>query len=132
MSNDINGLDVHDEGLKGIFGDRFHDETENAQHNPTADEMKKNYNVAPKAEKTAQRAASKPRNAEWEPVPHEPTQMERLKACAKEAMIYGGLSALLFYFQQSGQMLPSAAMPCIIACALLMGFGIGKNFAGGK
>ena len=28
MPNDINELDVNDIGLKGIFGDRFHDETE--------------------------------------------------------------------------------------------------------
>ena len=27
MSNDVNNLDIHDEGLKAIFGDRFHDET---------------------------------------------------------------------------------------------------------
>lgn len=124
MSSDINELDVNDIGLKQIFGDRFHDET---QHKPTAEEMKKEYNDAPKREQSPQKTILKPRDAEWEPEPHAPTQMEKLKACAKDALLFGGLSLMFFCFQQSGQMAMSASMPCICACCVLAGWGVGKN-----
>lgn len=131
MANDINGLDVHDEGLKAIFGDRFYDETENAQHTPTAEEVKKLYNVA-NSTVNAQKRTSKPVEAQWEPVPNEPNQMDKLKACAKDALLYGGLSLLFFWFQQTDQMAMGASMCCIIACVALGAFGVGKNFAGGN
>ena len=102
MKNDINNLDPNDEGLKGIFGNHFHDETE------------------PKPKK-------KPADATWEPAPHKPTQTEKLVSAAKSALLYGGLSLLFFYWQQTGQMAPTAAMPCICACCVLAGLGVGKN-----
>ena len=121
MPDDINELDVNDIGLKGIFGERFHDETMAVS--------KKETTTTPKVEKPAQKPILKPRDAEWEPAPHAPTQMEKLKACAKDALIFGGLSLMFFYFQQSGQMAMSASMPCICACCALAGWGVGKNFA---
>lgn len=124
MSNDINGLDVNDEGLKGIFGDRFHDETVAVS--------KKETTTTPKTEKCAQKVTLKPRDAEWEPEPHAPTQLEKLKECAKSALLFGGLSLLFFWFQQTDQMAMGASMCCIIACVALGAFGVGKNFAGGK
>lgn len=92
----------------------------------------KDTTTTPKAEKTAQKAVLKPRDAEWEPEPHAPTQMDKLKACAKDALLFGGLSLMFFYFQQTGQMAMTASMPCIVTCVALAGFGVGKNFAGGK
>lgn len=117
--SDINELDVNDIGLKQILGERFHDET-------VAISKKETTNT-PKAEKTAQKTVSKPRDAQWEPAPHDPTQIEKLKECAKSALCFGGLSLMFFYFQQSGQMAMSASMPCICACCILMGVGVGKN-----
>ena len=119
MIDDINNLDSRDEGLKAIFGERFHDETE-----PRVAVSKKETTTAAKTEK---KAILKPRDAEWDTQPHERNQMEKLKACAKDALIFGGLSLLFFYFQQSGQMAMSASMPCICACCVLMGLGVGKN-----
>lgn len=116
MPSDINELDVNDIGLKGIFGDRFHDET-----------VSKKETVTPKTEKSAQKVTLKPRDADWEPQPHEPTQIDKIKACAKDALLFGGLSLMFFYFQQSGQMAMSASMPCICACCVLAGWGVGKN-----
>lgn len=83
--------------------------------------------TSPKVEKPAQKTVLKPADADWEPEHHAPTQMEKLKACAKDALLFGGLSLMFFYFQQSGQMAMSAAMPCICACCVLMGLGVGKN-----
>lgn len=119
MPNDINELDVNDIGLKAIFGERFHDETVAVS--------KKETTTTPKAEKPI----LKPRDAEWEPEPHAPTQMDKLKACAKDALLFGGLSLMFFWFQQTGQMAMTASMPCICACVALAGFGVGRNFAGG-
>lgn len=106
--------DLLDEGLQGVMGK---DRCQNL-----CDEKK---------------PAGKARNkkvvdAKWEPAPHEPTQMERLKAAAKDTMLYAALSLLFFYFQQSGQMAMSASMPCILTCVALAGYGVGKNIAGGR
>lgn len=117
MPNDINELDVNDIGLKGIFGDRFHDETMAVS--------KKETTTTTKPEKSAQKVTLKPRDAEFEPVPA--TQMDKIKECAKSVFLYGGLSLMFFYFQQSGQMAMSASMPCICACCVLAGLGVGRN-----
>ena len=110
MKNDINNLDPNDEGLKGIFGDRFHDATQEV-----------------KPPKPVQKIPSKPRDADFEPVPCKPTQMEKLKSCAKSALLFGGLSLLFFYWQQTGQMEITASMPCICACCALAGLSVGRN-----
>ena len=55
-------------------------------------------------------------DAQREPVKTSPTQLERLKSCGKNALIYGILCLLVFYWQQTGQMMPSAAVPCMMAC----------------
>lgn len=85
-----------------------------------------------KAAAKKEAATPKAKDAQWEPAPHDPTQIEKLKACAKDALLFGGLSLVFFYFQQSGQMAMTASMPCIVTCVALAGFGVGKNFAGGK
>lgn len=112
MPSDINDLDVNDIGLKGIFGERFHDET-----------VSKKETITPKTEK--RKDVSKPRDADYEPLSDD--QMNRVKAGAKSTLLFGGLSLLFFYFQQSGQMELSASMPCICACCALAGWGVGKN-----
>lgn len=124
MSNDINHLDTKDEGLKGIFGDRFSDAT---AENPE----KKSVN-APKAN-TTQKGAEKPKTkavpaTQWEPVP-ERSFPQKLVACAKKALVYAGLCLLFFYWQQSGQMEPSAAVPCMMFCTAMVGCTYGKVFA---
>lgn len=53
--------------------------------------------------------------------------IEKVKECAKTTLLFGGLSLLLFYWQQTGQMLPSAAYPSIVVCVLLTGICIGKS-----
>lgn len=70
------------------------------------------------------------RDGKWEPVKEE-TWMDRLKGCAKWAAGFGGLSFLLFYWNQAGLMAESIAVPCMCICTALAGWGIGKE-AGGK
>lgn len=107
MENDINHLDPNDEGLKQIFGDRFHDETKES---------------AP-----AQKPTRKPVDAKWEPVKPDPNWMDNLKACVKHVAVFGGLSILFFYWQQTGQMDASAAVPSMCACTALAGLGVGRH-----
>jgi hypothetical protein len=74
----------------------------------------------------------KPADAQWEPVRPEPNQMDKLKECAKFTVGFGGLSFLLFYWEQAGLMASSIAVPCMCVCTALAGWGVGKNAVGGK
>lgn len=103
MSDDINNLDPNDEGLKMIFGDRFHDETQNPP--------KKNQNTV---------------DTSWVPA-KPPHWMDALKASAKHVALFGGLGFLVFYWQQAGLMDSSVAVPTMCICTALAGIGVGRN-----
>lgn len=125
MPEDINELDVNDIGLKMVMGDRFHDETE------TADAVKitrKAENPAKAVKAPAIEPKVEPKETQWIPPKPEPNMFDRLKACVKWAICCGGLNVLIFYWQQTGQMLPSAAVPSMCVCFAIAGYGIGKNF----
>ena len=115
MPEDINELDVTDAGLKAIMGNRFHDETQ-----------KEPQKVISKKETTTQKVKDKSVEAQWEPS-KERTWMDNLKDCAKWAAGFGGLSFLLFYWEQAGLMAESVAVPCMCLCTALAGWGVGKN-----
>jgi hypothetical protein len=65
-------------------------------------------------------------DASWEPV-KEPHWMDNMKSCAKSVLLFGGLSFLVFYWQQAGLMAESIAVPCIAVCTALAGWGCGKH-----
>jgi hypothetical protein len=116
MENDINNLDPNDEGLKGIFGERFHDATQEPPRMQNTDTPKEAY-----------KPARKPMDAPWEPVKSDPNWLDNLKACAKHTAIFGGLSFLVFYWQQAGLMDSSIAVPTMCICTALAGWGCGRN-----
>lgn len=117
MPDDINELDVTDAGLKAIMGNRFHDETEKEK-----DIFKK--------ETTTKRDPHKPthcfNDGKWEPA-KERNWMDNLKDTAKWVVGFGGLSFLLFYWEQAGLMAESVAVPCMCLCTALAGWGVGKH-----
>lgn len=117
MPDDINNLDSKDEGLKGIFGDRFHDMT--VAESCTA--RKKPVN-----EKTEQNTVED----EAEYCKHSPGWLDRLKACVVWAAGFGSLNFLIFYWQLAGLMDDSIAIPSMWVCCILAGFGVGKNAFG--
>ena len=117
MSNDINHLDANDEGLKAIFGSRFQDET----CNKPAEVTKK---AKPIQKTVEQSGTEKAMDGKLEPV-KVVTSLDKLKACVKWAGIFGGLNALLFYWQQAGLLDSKAAVPSMVVCALLAGLSIG-------
>ena len=68
------------------------------------------------------------RDASWHPIKDQKTGIqERLLGCTKWAGICGGISMLLWWFQVNDLMAIQAAYPCIVACGILGGFGVGKN-----
>ena len=121
--------DLLDDGLQGLMGkercqDLWGDKKASVSKKETVEAVGTSKMDSPKRVEHFQ--ASR-----YEPAPHAPTQLEKLKAAAKSALLYAALSLLLFYFQQSGQMAMSASMPCILTCVALAGYGVGKSFAGG-
>lgn len=135
MLNDINNLDTEDIGLKAIFGDRFHDET---AEKPTAAQEKKKPAYTTDAAKAAQKPVNKPTkaisasDADWQPVKPEPDWMDNLKSCVKWVALFAGLSILFFYWQQTGQMAPTAALPSMLACTAAAGWSVGRFARGNR
>jgi hypothetical protein len=119
---DINHLDPNDDGLKAVMGNRFHDETKKPMVEPIAT---KSTNTT-KAEKKAQKPTDEAVDASWAPVKN-PNWMDNLKSCVKSVALFGGLSFLIFYWQQAGLMASSVAVPSMCICTALAGFGAGRT-----
>ena len=79
-----------------------------------------------KEKKTAQQPTSKPMYAEYQPV--KTWYEEKTVNLVKWFVLFVGMEYLFFYWQQTGQMQPTAAMPSMIVCALLAGVSVGKNW----
>ena len=88
---------------------------------------KKTSNKEPvKEKKTAQKPTKNPVDAEYQPV--KTWYDEKIVNMVKWVVLFIGLEYLVFYWMQTGQMESSAAMPSMIACALLAGVSVGKNW----
>lgn len=73
----------------------------------------------------------KPMDASWKPVKPDPNFMDKLKATAKEVGIYGVLSLILFWWQQTGRLEETTAWYSLLVCVGMVFFSIGKNCRGG-
>ena len=114
MSN-INS-DLLDDGLQAVMG------KDRCQNEWTAPKKKTEDKKLQKTEPTRNQTEDS-REAPVKPK----LPMDKLKECAKWSVIFGGISSLLFYWQQAGLLDSSAAVPSLIACALLAGLAIGWN-----
>lgn len=65
------------------------------------------------------------KDGKWEPV-KENTWMDGLRDCAKWVIGFGGLTFLLFYWNEAGLMAESIAIPSMLFTACLTGLGVGK------
>lgn len=79
-----------------------------------------------KEKKMSQKPTEKPMDAEYEPV--KTWYDEKTVNMVKWVVVFMGLEYLFFYWQQTGQMQESAAIPSMIVCALLAGISVGKNW----
>lgn len=115
--------ELFDDELCGLV--KFTDATTTAQK-PVKTEKKSANKEPVKEKKTAQKSTSKPMDAEYEPV--KTWYDEKTVNMVKWVVVFMGLEYLFFYWQQTGQMQESAAMPSMIVCALLAGISVGKNW----
>ena len=109
--------DLLDDGLQGVMGK---DRCQNLCGEKTVSKKETVRNVAVSKKEKAM-------DARCEPVKVNHTEMEKIKACAKDALLHGGLASVFFYFQMSDQMSITASMICIVACVLVGGIKIGKH-----
>jgi hypothetical protein len=87
---------------------------------------------APKKEAPKPKSKDIPVAAQWEPEKPAPNAMDKLKACAKSGLLYGGLTFLIFYWNQAGLMASSIAVPSMCICTAMVGLAWGKASMGGK
>ena len=104
---------------------KFTDATEKAQK-PSGREKKAESKLHTREKKVAQKQTSEPEDAEYEPV--KTWYDARAVNLVKWALLFICLEYLFFYWQQTGQMQESAAMPSMLVCALLAGISVGKNW----
>ena len=104
----------------------FEDVTATNPKKRTKTEKIQNLGKPEKEKKTAYKRTDEPVDVEYEPVWMFPG--ERFFNCIKWPVVFIGLEYLVSYWQQTGQMQESAAMPSMIVCALLAGISVGKNW----
>lgn len=119
--------DLFDDELCGLV--KFTDATATAQK-PIETAKKSASKEHVKEKKTAQKYTSKPMDAEYEQV--KTWYDEKTVNMVKWVVVFMGLEYLFFYWQQTGQMQSTAAMPSMIVCALLAGISVGKNWKWGR
>jgi hypothetical protein len=104
--------------LAEMMGDKFIDETVPLAEMPEKEQV---VTEMPKTKKTAEKSV----DAQWEPVKKR-TFMDDLTDCMKSTLLFGGLNLLIWYWEISGLMDESVALPSMLVCAALAGLGIGK------
>ena len=121
--DEIKKDELFDDALCGMV--KFTDATVKPQK--TVESKKKSeIKLHVEEKKTAQKPTSKPMDAEYEPV--KTWYDEKTVNLVKWVVLFIGLEYLVFYWQQTGQMQESAAMPSMLVCALLAGISVGKNW----
>lgn len=110
--------DMFDEDLKEVMGDRY-DDGETPTEMPVM-ECKATPKAVPQKRELV--------DEQYVPYPKaERSYMDRLRGCATWSCICGAISMLMWWFQVNDLMAMEASYPCILICALLAGFGVGKN-----
>ena len=115
--------ELFDDALCGMV--KFTDATVKPQK-PVESEKKTTSNLHAKEKKIVQKPTSEPVGAEYEPI--KTWYDEKAVNLVKWALLFICLEYLFFYWQQTGKMDESAAMPSMLACALLAGISVGKNW----
>ena len=128
MPEDINNLDTNDDGLKAIFGDRFHDISEPVKHVKAV--SKKETPTTPQPTKAVQKAKHEPVEAQWEPT-KENTWYDNLKAIVKDVALFAFLSFVLFWWQQTGRLEVTTSWYALLFCVGMVFFSVGKHCRGG-
>lgn len=103
--------EIFDDGLKAMFGDRFHD-MQDAGKAP----------VKPTAKPTAGKMTAV--DAPWDTTKE--NKHNSMRDNVIRCLFYAGLNILVFVWQQKSLMAPAAAVPCMWALMCATGYHIGK------
>lgn len=115
--------ELFDDALCGMV--KFTDATVKPQK-PVEPKKKSENKLLGEEKKVAKKPTSEPVYEEYEPV--KKWYDARAINLVKWALLFICLEYLLFYWQQTGQMQESAAIPSMLVCALLAGLSVGKNW----
>ena len=115
--------ELFDDALCGMV--KFTDATTTAQK-PSESEKKSEIKLHGEEKKMSHKPTSEPVDAEYEHV--KTWYDEKTVNLVKWVLIFICLEYLFFYWQQTGQMQESAAMPSMLICALFAGISVGKNW----
>lgn len=115
--------ELFDDALCGMV--KFTDATVKPTQ-PVKMEKKPESKLHGEEKKMAHEPTSEPVDAEYDPV--KTWYDEKTVNLVKWALLFICLEYLIFYWQQTGQMQESAAMPSMLVCALLAGLSVGKNW----
>ena len=117
---EVNNMDLFDEDLKEIMGDRY-DDGETPIEVPV---MERENEVKPQPAPKK----SEPVDAQYVPLPKKERDfMDRLRSCATWGGVCGAISMLMWWFEVNGLMAMEASYPCILACGIIGAFGVGLN-----
>ena len=119
----IKNDELFDDELCGMV--KFTDATTTAQKTVET-EKKSESKLHGEEKKMAQKPTREPEDAEYEPF--KTWYDKKIVNLVKWSLLFICLEYLFFYWQQTGQMQESAAMPSMIVCALLAGISVGKNW----
>ena len=115
--------ELFDDELCGMV--KFTDAT-TAVQKPKESQKKAESKLHGEEKKVAKKPTIDPVDAEYEPV--KTWYDAKAVNLVKWVLLFICLEYLFFYWQQTGQMQESAAMPSMIVCALLAGISVGKNW----
>ena len=71
-----------------------------------------------------------PAEAQWEPVKPTPNYMDKLRTSVKDTALYAVMSAILFWWQQTGRLEETTAWWALLVCVGMVFFTVGRTWNG--
>jgi hypothetical protein len=72
----------------------------------------------------------KPVQEQWMPEKPAPNYMDKLRTSAKDMTLYGVLSVILFWWQQTGRLEETTAWYALLFCVGMVFFSVGRAWSG--
>lgn len=69
-----------------------------------------------------------PVEAQRQPVKSGKTEMDRIKGMAKDCLLFGTASTILFYWQQTGKLEYTTAWYALLVCVGMVFFSVGRHW----
>lgn len=69
-----------------------------------------------------------PVEAQWQPVKPAKTAMDRISGMAKDFMVFGTASMILFWWQQTGKLDYTTSWYALLVCVGMVFFSIGRHW----